>query len=139
MAPFNEMVYLWIGNKKYTPADYDQRFNLPLAGKRDGMVFFPRYDAKTGEPLLKKDIALRFVMIGAASPVLGNADVRFSWDVKAESGALVGTAADRMEVDRLLRRIELLSNERTDLEAQLAAKVREIEEITARIEELQKK
>ncbi|MDL2263237.1 troponin [Synergistaceae bacterium OttesenSCG-928-I11] len=139
MAPFNEMVYLWIGNKKYTPVDYDQRFNLPLQGKRDGLVFFPRYDDKTGEPLLKKDMSLRFVMIGAASPVLSNREIRFTWDVKAESGVLAGTAADRMEVDRLLRRVEKLNGEKTDLETQLAAKNREIAEIMKRINELQGK
>lgn len=139
MAPFNEMVYLWIGNKKYTPVDYDQRFNLPLQGKRDGLVFFPRYDDKTGEPLLKKDMALRFVMLGAVSPVLSNKEIRFAWDVKAETGVLAGTAADRMEVDRLLRRIEKLNGEKADLETQLEAKNREISEVVKRIDELQGK
>ncbi len=139
MAPFNEMVYLWIGNKKYTPVDYDQRFNLPLQGKRDGLVFFPRYDDKTGEPLLAKDMSLRFVMVGAVSPVLSNREIRFTWDVKAESGVLSGTAADRMEVDRLLRRIERLNGERADLETQLDAKNREISEVMKRIDELQGK
>lgn len=139
MAPFNEMVYIWIGKKKYEPVDYDKRFNLPLQGKRDGMVFFPRYDEKTGKPLLEKDVAVRFIMKSAASPILGNKELRFQWDVKAESSAMVGTAADRMEVDRLLRRVEKLSAERSELETQLEAKNREIAEITARIEELQKK
>ncbi len=138
MAPFNEMVYIWIGNKKLSPVDYDQRFNLPLQGKRDGLVFFPRYDEKTGEPLLKKDVSLRFVMLAAASPVLENKEVRFTWDVKAESDIFAGTAANRMEVDRLLRRIEKLNGERTALETQLEAKNREISEVMERINELQK-
>ena len=138
MAPFNEMVYIWIGKKKYEPVDYDKRFNLPLQGKRDGLVFFPRYDEKTGEPLLKKDVSVRFVMKGAASPILGNKELRFQWDVKAENTLIAGTAADRMEVDRLLRRIEKLSAEKAELESQLDAKNREISEVTARIEELQK-
>lgn len=41
MAPFDKMATLWIGNKKYSPVDYDKRFNFKLQGKRDGMVFFP--------------------------------------------------------------------------------------------------
>lgn len=137
MAPFNEMVYIWIGNKKYTPVEYDQRFNLPLQGKRDGLVFFSRYDEKTGEPLLKKDTSIRFIMLGAASPVLSNKEIRLTWDVKAESGTMAGTAANRMEVDRLLRRIEKLNGEKADLETQLEAKNREIAEITKRINEIQ--
>ena len=139
MAPFNEMVYMWIGKNRYAPVDYEQRFNLPLSGKRDGMVYFPRFDEKTGESLLKKDTQIRFIMNGAASPVLMNREIRFTWDVKAESSTMAGTAADRMEVDRLLRRVERLSAERVELESQLEAKKREIKEVTDRIDELQKK
>lgn len=141
MAPFNEMVYLWIGKKKYAPAEYDQRFNFPLLGKREGLVFFPRYDEKTGESFFKKDVTLRFVMSGAASPVSDGKDIRFTWDVKGreDDASMSGTAADRIEVDRLLRRVEKLAKEKSDLESQLAAKNRELEEVNARIEELQKK
>ena len=141
MAPFNEMVYLWVGKKKVTPVDYDQRFNLPLQGKRDGYVFFPKYDEKTGQSLLKNNISLRFVMIAGASPVLDSREVRFTWDIKGEGEAKVigGTAANRLELDRLLKRFEKLSNEKAEIEAQLSSKNREITDIKARIEELQKK
>lgn len=138
MAPFGEMIYLWVGNKKYSPVDHDTRFNLPLQGKRDGMVFFPRFDEKTGRPLLNKDISLRFIMLGSASPVLGSKEIRFIWDVKAEDDVMAGTAADRVEVDRLIRRIEKLAKEKSDLEEQLETKNREILEVNSRIEELQK-
>ncbi|MDR3354247.1 MAG: hypothetical protein LBO21_04360 [Synergistaceae bacterium] len=139
MAPFNEMLYIWIGKKKYSPEKYDERFNLPLQGKRDGMVYFPRHDEKTGEPLLKKDASIRLIMSSAISPVLGHKEVRMTWDVKAEEGSVFsGTAADRLEIDRLLRRIEKLASERADLEKQLEAKKSEIDTINARIEELQK-
>ena len=120
MASFNEMVYLWIGKKKYVPAEYDQRFNFPLLGKREGLVFFPRYDEKTGESFFKKDVTLRFVMSGAASPVSDGKDIRFTWDVKGreDDASMSGTAADRIEVDRLLRRVEKLAKEKSDLESQ---------------------
>lgn len=136
MAPFNEMINLWIGNKKYAPTDFDPRFNMPLQGSRDGLVFFPRYDEKTGKPLLNKNTSLRLVLNGGASPVL-NSDLRLMWDVKAEDTSIVGTAADRMEVDRLLRRVEKLNEERSTLESQLEAKKAEIAEIVQRIDELQ--
>jgi hypothetical protein len=139
MAPFDEMIELWIGRTKYVPTDYDPRFNMPLQGKRDGMIYFPRYNEKTGAPLLDRSTTLRLVVNGAVSPVLNNRELRFIWDVQAQdtSGMVAGSAADRLEVDRLLRRMERLSAEKTDLETQLEAKNREIAEINDRIDELQ--
>ena len=141
MSPFNEMISLWIGNKKYTPTDYDPRFNMPLQGKRDGMVFFPRFNEKTGEPLINKSMSLRLVIKGAVSPVVRASEIRFTWDVQAQdtAGSVAGSAADRLEVDRLIRRLERLNAERAALESELDAKKREIAEINARIEELQSK
>jgi hypothetical protein len=103
------------------------------------MVYFPRYDAKTGKPLLAKDTTLRLVLNGAISPVLYTREIRVVWDVKAEAeGAFSsGAAADRLEVDRLLRRMEKLNAERAELESQLDAKKREIDEVNGRIDELQ--
>ncbi|MDR3321072.1 MAG: hypothetical protein LBS93_01380 [Synergistaceae bacterium] len=141
MAPFNEKVQLWIGNKKYGPTEYDQRFNFPLQGKRDGIVYFARYDEKTGESLFNKNTTLRLIMLSATSPILGTKEVRINWDVTADTmGALSGsTAADRMEVDRLLRRMERLAAEKAELESQLESKNQEIDDINSRIEELQGK
>jgi hypothetical protein len=141
MAPFNEMVSLWIGKKKYTPSDYDKRFNMPLQGKRDGMVYFPRFDEKTGKPLINKNMSLRLVINSAVSPVLEAKEIRFTWDVQAQdtAGSVSGSAADRLEVDRLIRRLENLNAEKSDLESKLEAKIREIDEVNARIEELQGK
>ncbi|MDR1515373.1 MAG: hypothetical protein LBS45_06740 [Synergistaceae bacterium] len=140
MAPFNEMIHLWVGNKKYAPAEYDQRFNFPLQGKRDGIVYFPRYDEKTGASIFNRDTTLRFVMVSGASPVLDSKEVRLNWDVKQENVGVPtsGTAADRMEIDRLLRRMEKLSGEKAELETQLENKKNEIDEINARIDELRR-
>lgn len=137
MNPFDEMVYAWIGEKKYKPLDYERRFNMQLQGSVEGMVFFPRYDEKTGKSLFSKDMSLRFVMNGAASPVLNGKEIRITWDIKADTGTSGGTAADRMEVDRLLRRVERLNNERRELANQLEAKDKEVSEIMERINELQ--
>src|SRR6056297_2532917 len=51
MAPFDRQISLWVGSEKYAPEDYDKRFNFKLLGRRDGLVFFPRYDENTGESL----------------------------------------------------------------------------------------
>ena len=141
MAPFNEMVSLWIGGTKYSPTDYDPRFNMPLQGKRDGMVFFPRFSEKTGKPLIDRSMSLRFVIKGSVSPVINASELRFTWDVQAQdtAGIVVGSAADRLEVDRLIRRLERLTAERDNLESELEAKKKEIAEVNTRIEELQSK
>jgi predicted RNase H-like nuclease (RuvC/YqgF family) len=72
--------------------------------------------------------------------VLNGREARVAWDVKGGNldSPTIGTAADRIEIDRLLRRIEKLAAEKSDLEAQLDAKNREIDEVNARIEELQR-
>lgn len=140
MSPFDEMVTLSIAGKDYKPGDYDKRFNFPLQGKRDGMVFFPRYDEKTGKPFLTKPMTLRFVMKSAVSPILDSKTVRILWDVQPETAAqLAGTAADRIELDRLIKRVEKLSQEKRDLESQLEAKNKELSDVNARIDEIQKK
>jgi hypothetical protein len=141
MAPFNEMLYLWIGKNKYSPSDYDTRFNMPLQGKRDGIVYFPRFDEKTGESLFKKDVALRLVFKAGISPVVASTELRFAWDVKVGSmdPGDAGRAVDRLEVDRLLKRMDGLAAKKAELEAQLEAANREIKEVSDRIEELQKK
>ena len=141
MAPFNEMVSLWIGKTKYSPTDYDPRFNIPLQGKRDGMVYFPRFNEKTGKPLIDRNMSLRLVLKGAVSPVVTASELRFTWDVQAQdtAGTVSGSASDRLEVDRLIRRLERLNAERAALESELDAKKREIAEVNARIEELQGK
>ncbi|MDR1019905.1 MAG: hypothetical protein LBL73_04020 [Synergistaceae bacterium] len=138
MAPFDEMIHLWVGNKKFAPVEYDQRFNFPLQGKRDGVVYFPRYDEKTGAPILGKSTTLRLVMVSGASPVLGSKEVRINWDVKPENfdTDTTGTAAARLEIDRLLKRMEKITGERAELESQLGEKNSEIDEINARIDEL---
>jgi hypothetical protein len=140
MAPFDEMVHLWVGNKKYSPTEYDLRFNFPLQGKRDGLVYFPRYDEKTGAPIIGKNTTLRFVVVSGASPILGSKEVRLNWDVKPENfdASTTGTAAARLEIDRLLKRMEKISGEKAEIEAQLDDKKREIDEINARIDELRR-
>ena len=140
MMPFDEMIHLWVGNKKYAPADYAPRFNLPLQGKRDGLVYFPRYDEKTGEPIFNKNTTLRLVIVAGASPVLNASDVRLEWDVKPENIGVntTGAAADRIEIDRLLRRMERLTGERTELETQLENKKREIDDINASIDDIRR-
>ena len=140
MAPFDEMIHLWVGGKKYAPVEYDHRFNFPLQGKRDGMVYFPKYDEKTGAPILNKGTTLRLVMVSGASPILGSNEVRINWDVKPENfeASTAGAAVARLEIDRLLKRMEKITGEKAELETQLGDKNREIDEINARIDELRR-
>ena len=60
MAPFGKMVRLWIGKKHYEPKDYDPRFNFRTIDKVEGMVYFPRFDEKSGKDLLKGVKSVKF-------------------------------------------------------------------------------
>ena len=53
LGPFDVMAKLVIGSKEYKMADYDKRFNFRFQGEKEGLVFFNRYDEKTGKDLLR--------------------------------------------------------------------------------------
>jgi hypothetical protein len=140
MAPFDKMATLWIGNKKYSPVDYDKRFNFKLQGKRDGLVFFPRYDAK-GKPLLEGAKTIRFSLSsGISGETMKYNSIDFFWDVHLDNpeGLYKGKAASRLELDRLIKRIEKLNAEKKDLENKLGEINAELDEVNKRVLELQK-
>ena len=139
MSPFNEMVSLQIGKKKHAPLEFEQRFNLPLQGKRDGMIYFPRYDEKTGKPLLDGAKTVKFTLRSVVLPLVQDrGDLDFLWDVAGDDmKQIVGTGADRIELDRLIRRVEKLMEEKKKIEDDLANKNKELQEVNARIEEIQ--
>ena len=140
MAPFDKMATLWIGNKKYSPVDYDKRFNFKLQGKRDGMVFFPRFDEK-GKPLLQGAKTIRFSLnSGISGETMKLSSIDFFWDVHRDNpeGLYKGKAASRLELDRLIKRIEKLNAEKRDLENKLNEVNNELMAVNNRVEELQK-
>jgi hypothetical protein len=138
MAPFDKQVKLWIGKKAYEPIDYDRRFNFKLNGKFEGYVYFPRYDEK-GNDLLEGVKTIRFDIDGGVIPARMSGRVSFFWDIdKDDPSALYASKAmSRLEIDRLLKRVEKLAGERNELQARLAEIEQEIREVSARVEELQ--
>lgn len=140
-GPFDAMVKLIIKNKSYKPADYDRRFNFSFQGKREGIVYFPRYDEKTGKDLLDGVSSVMLELRGAVAPTItrGNA-TRFQWDVANDDPKSLyrGTTAARIETDRLLKRLENLRKDASDEEARLNAIKDEISTIQSRIDELSK-
>lgn len=141
MAPFDKLVSLWMGKKKYEPVDYDKRFNFKLQGRRDGMVWFPRYDEKTGKSLIEGVGTVKMDISGSISPFLSNKQfVSFLWDIgKDNPGRLYeGRAASRLELDRLIKRIEKLNAEKRELETKLNELNNELSSVNKRVEELQK-
>jgi len=137
MAPFDEQIELWIGNEKYKPADYEKRFNFKLTGKRDGMVFFPRYD-EDGDPLLEGVNTIRLRINGSISAQTIGKTVEFFWDTDKDTAVdfTEGQAMRRLEADRLIKRLENLNSEKKELEAQLAELNAEIQKVEQRLEEL---
>ncbi len=138
MAPFDEQVVLWVGKDKYKPVDYEKRFNFKLTGKRDGMIFFPRYD-EDGEPLLEKVNTVRLVFNGGISAQTIGKTVDFFWDTDKDtpSDFSEGEAMRRLEADRLIKRLEKLNDEKAKIEEQLAEVNAEIQKVQERLDELQ--
>lgn len=141
LSPFDRLLVMWIGGKKYSPVNYDKRFNFQLSGKMDGLVFFPRFDEKTGEALLAKSGTVRLVVDDKVSPITIGKKIEYLWDVKADTSDYLwtGAAAERLEADRLIKRLQNLNAEKAELEKQLQEKNDEIAKIEARLAELQSK
>ena len=137
--PFDKHVTLMVSGKKYTPVDYDKRFNFKILGARDGMVYFPRYDPKTGKEILAGAKDVRLIFDSAISVALaGKGDVLWVWDLSKDRGKIAGgRAADRLEADRLIKRSGKIDEERAALQKRLEELNKEYKEVNARIDELQ--
>ena len=140
MAPFGKQVRLWIGKKSYEPVDYDPRFNFRTLDKVEGMVYFRRYDEKTGKDLLKGVKSVKFVIRESISMTMRGKSAEFIWEVADDhpDQFLAGAAGKKLEMDRLIKRLEKLGGEKKDLQARLDEIQAEIEKIQARMNELQK-
>ncbi len=141
LQPFDRQLKLYIGKKTVDPVDYDKRFNFKLSGERDGMVWFPRFDEKTGKNLLDGVKDLRLIISGSISQATTKTgDVRFIWDITKDDPSILnkGTAAARLELDRLIKRVEKLRGDRSKLQEQMDAIDKELNEVDTRVTELQK-
>ncbi|MBQ7155307.1 MAG: hypothetical protein IJR85_07130 [Synergistaceae bacterium] len=138
-GPFDKHITMMVGKNKYSPIDYDKRFNFKIQGSRDGMVFFPRYDPKTGKEILDGAKDVRVIFDSAISMAMATrGDVTWVWDLTKDRAKIGGgKAANRLEVDRLLKRNEKLNADREALRKQLEALDKEAGEINTRIDELQ--
>ncbi len=138
-GPFDKHITMMVGKKKYSPVDYDKRFNFRIQGPRDGLVFFPRYDPKTGKEVLEGARDVRLIFDSAVSIAMSaRGDVTWVWDLTKDRGRIGGgKAANRLEVDRLLKRSQKLNADREALRKQLEALDQESEQINSRIDELQ--
>lgn len=141
MAPFDKQVVLWIGEKRYAPVEYDRRFNFPLLGKVEGLVYFPKFDEKTGKNLLEGASSVKVGIRGAVTPLYtgpGFLDFSFSPGKDKPEAFFSETTKKRMEIDRLLKRMEKLTAEKGELEQKLGALNAELETLHQRMTELQK-
>jgi hypothetical protein len=141
LAPMDKFFRMRIGKNIYNASDYDKLFNFKLSGRRDGMIWFSRFDEKTGRDLIEKEREVRMAILGHFSAAIsGKGDLIYIWDIIKDDPSVLykGTAADRLELDRLLKRMEKLANDRKELDMQLRKVNEEFELISTRIEELQK-
>ena len=141
LQPFDKHLRLYAGKRTLEPVDYDKRFNFKLQGRRDGMIWFPRYDEKTGKNLLEGVRDLRLSVSGSISQATTRTgNLLFVWDITGDDPSVLnqGTAATRLELDRLIKRLEKLNADRAGLQKQLDALDEELGAIDARVDELQR-
>lgn len=141
LGPMDKFFKLRIGSKVYDAADYDKRFNFKLSGRRDGMIWFRRYDEKTGKSLVENARDLRMIVMSHFSMATsGKGDLIFIWDITKDDPSVLtkGKAADRLELDRLIKRMEKLTKDKGELEGQLRKIEDELDSINKRVDELQK-
>ena len=140
LGPFDIMVKLLIGNKEYKMVDYDKRFNFKFQGKKDGLVYFPRFDEKTGKDLLKGVKSVKLIIASSISPVVDGKRTEFYWDVANDDPSKLyqGKTAARFETDRLLKRLEKLRKDKAEHEKQLQGINDEISTVQKRLDELAK-
>ena len=139
-GPFDKMIDMKIGNKTYEPVDYDKRMNFSFQGEKEGLVFFNRFDPKTGKNILEGQKRVTIEISSGISPLIAGRGkrARFFWDIKNDdpSKLYAGQTAARLETDRLIKRLENLRKDRADEEARLKAIDDEINTIQARLDEL---
>ncbi|MDR1648775.1 MAG: hypothetical protein LBR71_00815 [Synergistaceae bacterium] len=141
LQPFDKHLKLYAGKRTLEPVDYDKRFNFKLQGRRDGMIWFPRYDEKTGKNLLEGVKDLRLSVSGSISQATTRSgNLLFVWDITGDDPSVLnkGTAAARLELDRLIKRLEKLNADRSGLQKQLDALDEELSAIDTRVDELQR-
>ena len=138
-GPFDKHIHMRVGKKVYEPIDYDKRFNFRIQGQRDGMVFFPRYDPRTGKEILAGAKDVRVIFDNSVTHAFsGRSDVLWVWDLTRDRGKVGGgKAANRLEVDRLLKRSDKLKADREALQKQIDALTKEYNDVNSRIDELQ--
>ena len=141
LGPFDIMIKLRIGNQLYKPVDYDKRFNFKFQGEKEGLVYFRRFDEKTGKDLLKgvKQIAIEMPYTINAS-VTNGVTTKFMWDISNDDPQKLyqGKASSRFETDRLLKRLDILKKNEADLQKQLKSIEDEKGTIEKRLDELAK-
>ena len=139
-GPFDKMIDMKIGNKTYEPVDYDKRMNFSFQGEKEGLVFFNRFDPKTGKNILDGQKRVTIEISSGISPLIAGRGkrARFFWDIKNDdpSKLYAGQTAARLETDRLLKRLENLRKDRSEEEAKLKAIDDEINTIQTRLDEL---
>ena len=138
LGPFDVMAKLMIGSKEYKMADYDKRFNFRFQGEKEGLVFFNRYDEKTGKDLLKGVKQVKLIFSPTISPITDGRRTEFIWDIANDdpNKLFQGRAAAKYETDRLLKRLEKLRADKAEEAKKMAAIDSEISTIQARLDEL---
>ena len=141
LGPFDSMAKLRVGNQLYKPVDYDKRFNFRFQGEKEGLIYFRRFDEKTGKDLLKGAKSATLELSPNINPTITRgATTKMVWDIADDNPQKLyqGKAAAQFETDRLLQRLDKLKKDETALQTQLKSVEDEKNTIQKRLDELAK-
>jgi vacuolar-type H+-ATPase subunit I/STV1 len=102
------------------------------------MVYFPRYDEKGNEILEGTNTIRLMINDGISAQTLGKT-VEFFWDTNKDTAVdfSQSQAMQRLEADRLIKRLGNLNEQKSKLEEELAEINAEIQKVQERLDELQ--
>jgi hypothetical protein len=102
------------------------------------MVYFPRYDEKGNEILEGTNTIRLMINDGISAQTLGKT-VEFFWDTNKDTAVdfSQSQAMQRLEADRLIKRLGNLNEQKVKLEEELAEINAEIQKVQERLDELQ--
>lgn len=140
LVPFDSQIVMHIGKNAISPAEFDPKLNYAVTEGVEGLVWFPRFDSKGNPYITDKTKTVKVTLYNSVAPAVMDDTWSVVFDTSSDDPKLleVGTAGARREIDRLLKRVEILRADKAKAEEMLNKLNSELETVNARIEELQK-
>jgi hypothetical protein len=140
LAPFDSKITLWIGTKNTLPWIMINDSISAFREKEKVSSISPVTTRKQENPSRRREKCPPDASQWNQRSDGSGGDISYVWDISKDNPEALykGRAAGRLELDRLIKRLELLNAEKRDLEKKMSDLDSEINTVHGRIEELQK-